>query len=912
MAKTNWKLTDTVKPEDMNSLGQEINDLQQNTKLASLTKPGIVQLSSATNSTAEDRAATPKAVKTAEDNAKAYTDSKLDRVDLTTTLGPGTSVINVDQASGAEFRVYGNTLVNLLGSYGNFEVDSNGDGLADGWDKTSGRETSLAAEKVLYGLKAQRVIANTADTTMIRYVRRYGIPLMAGKRYVAIADLITDGTTPGEIRMYATGYTGGDFIGTSGDVTADRPIFVKFTLSSDTADGGLFLYNRAALGSTGWVQFDGAGIYEVSEELYNRIGIDITVDNIRDYLPHVDGVQHVKGVSIYHPSKNLLPSQPDTLHANAKLTAPYELVLNATEKYQGSRIVVDVKPNTVYTISAEMTASTVSPDKGYFDIYAIDRSGNSTWLAELASFNQSRKFTTPATCVSLRIAITSTTAGTFTFKNWQLELGDKATPFEPAKPQQLIIPETLVEVGGYRDEVMVSNDGATLVKRVQRDVIVADGSLTWYYHTKSNSTYALINSKAFNPVNWEVRTGRGIKYNGVQLLNMAKGLSWGDIARVDVFELSPSSIYFTINRSEVGWTESIEPNGNAMKAAMNGWKATNNNGSKYTSWVSILDGNPPVTNTESYVAANKAPGWTAWATIDYALAEPEIKQIKTDGAISLHPGGNQLTVEAGIVQREKVKLHLTGGLYYINGTAATKPSKRPARLLQVYKGADPDDAWILRVRNNPYELGLGYAFAEERYIDPNADYYVTYLPQDKYDYSSNVTQLDVSYKAGISATLSDMVSSSAELKAENDRQDFADTYIQAFSENNRKDLDSLVQSKGKPNGIAGLDASGKVPSAQLNLPSNLETTTGAQNKADAALASAKAYSDLRTPDATTTRKGVVQLNDAINSTSTTLAATANAVKKVADSVAASKSQLDTYTSDPSGKPIGYMWLRTDL
>ncbi|WP_018752163.1 pyocin knob domain-containing protein [Paenibacillus sanguinis] len=76
MAKTDWKMSDTVKPDDMNSIGQEINDLRSevdNIEIppASLTTPGIVQLSSSANSSSETLAATPLAVKTAHDAAAA-------------------------------------------------------------------------------------------------------------------------------------------------------------------------------------------------------------------------------------------------------------------------------------------------------------------------------------------------------------------------------------------------------------------------------------------------------------------------------------------------------------------------------------------------------------------------------------------------------------------------------------------------------------------------------------------------------------------------------------------------------------------------------------------------------------------------------------------------------------------------
>lgn len=76
MAKIDWTNGDVVKAQDMNDIGEEINNLRtdiDNIHIpdASTTQKGIVQLSSATNSTAEDRAATPKAVKGAYDAASA-------------------------------------------------------------------------------------------------------------------------------------------------------------------------------------------------------------------------------------------------------------------------------------------------------------------------------------------------------------------------------------------------------------------------------------------------------------------------------------------------------------------------------------------------------------------------------------------------------------------------------------------------------------------------------------------------------------------------------------------------------------------------------------------------------------------------------------------------------------------------
>lgn len=77
MAKTDWTSNDTVKPADMNEIGQEINQLREDVDNihippATLTEAGIVQLSSATDSTSETMAATPNAVKTVSDTVKTF------------------------------------------------------------------------------------------------------------------------------------------------------------------------------------------------------------------------------------------------------------------------------------------------------------------------------------------------------------------------------------------------------------------------------------------------------------------------------------------------------------------------------------------------------------------------------------------------------------------------------------------------------------------------------------------------------------------------------------------------------------------------------------------------------------------------------------------------------------------------
>lgn len=88
MARTDWDLEKSVLPEDMNAIGEEINQLREdvdNIEIppASLVEAGITKLNNSTNSTSQTEAATPKAVNdarqaaitAAETNAKNYADT---------------------------------------------------------------------------------------------------------------------------------------------------------------------------------------------------------------------------------------------------------------------------------------------------------------------------------------------------------------------------------------------------------------------------------------------------------------------------------------------------------------------------------------------------------------------------------------------------------------------------------------------------------------------------------------------------------------------------------------------------------------------------------------------------------------------------------------------------------------------
>ena len=81
--------------------------------------------------------------------------------------------------------------------------------------------------------------------------------------------------------------------GTNTNRSTNGVLFIKF-IGDEAITHRVRCYNSVNIGSTGDVKWDGVGVYEVSVELYNRIGVDINEDNIRDYLPHVDGKRMCK------------------------------------------------------------------------------------------------------------------------------------------------------------------------------------------------------------------------------------------------------------------------------------------------------------------------------------------------------------------------------------------------------------------------------------------------------------------------------------------------------------------------------------------------------------------------------------------------------------------------------------------
>jgi hypothetical protein len=198
-----------------------------------------------------------------------------------TAYTDGVCVCEVDQAT---YNAIGTTItaaniraslkIELLNGAGNFETDSNGDGVGDGWatiGNFSGSERSLDSTTSRFGTKSQKIVRGTAESLGIRTLIR----TEAGKYYVAVADIqatgsavfaIGTGDAAGFVSSYAINPTGGAF----------STAFIKFMGGSAT--------HLQAWNITGTLYLDGVFVHEVDQTTYNAIGTTITAANIRSQI----------------------------------------------------------------------------------------------------------------------------------------------------------------------------------------------------------------------------------------------------------------------------------------------------------------------------------------------------------------------------------------------------------------------------------------------------------------------------------------------------------------------------------------------------------------------------------------------------------------------------------------------------
>ncbi|MFK7692849.1 C1q-like domain-containing protein [Paenibacillus sp. HJGM_3] len=699
-------------------------------------------------------------------------DSRIkDQQILSVNLKRGMNYLSASQASPLNLTIGGQTLVNLLGRVGNCDdpskfAASQGTATLDTTAFTTGTS----------GIRLTIVGAFTNMSTQFNLLNQ----LDTSKYYVMLADL-KNGTATNVVFRF---YNGSGNIGsTSHTPTTFATKYIRLQPSNFSTGQYIYFDINGADGQYG--NIDSIRVYEITSAQYALIDVDPewTGDRLASRFPYVDSVKHLNGASVTKYGKNLLPPFYEwKLHANAVVTEPYKLTLNATADFQSSTYRVPVMPSTTYTFSRSGTGSV--------NIWEFKSTGTNNGGSSAGSVYT---ITTKSDTFFLEVELTNIGAGTSIFVSPQLELGSTSTAFEPRNDDYVFAPVTLASsVDGTIKDSLTYRDGAwNKTKRWNQFTI--DGSLTFIFSVDYTGFKAV--GTSLSPVMAITTNMVGTRNDGMILPygtggsgtgpNVVSRSSGGDFA------------YFSVPDSETGWGEGYTPSGTEIKAYFYGWKMNNGTfgtpydgtGTKtWTTW-NATSNTGSVTVTPTTIAT----GYTPY-TLTYQLAVTQTEVVSVEGAVSLHPGGNQIEIGEGVIVREKANpvLKPADNLYRINnsfsGYTGSELKNRTEKILAVYKNGVRDSKWFIFSDTPPYSNGKQSAQIAKSDFDTTAEYTVTYVALDKYSLTSTNTDTFGTYSGNIGTTVSALVADVTDEKTKNTIQDWELLQDDAYIKNLRFDV----------------------------------------------------------------------------------------------------------------------------
>lgn len=660
----------------------------------------------------------------------------------TTSLTRGQNLITASEAGPVAATVKGNTLVNLLGKDGNFEVDSNADGVADGWVKTDSSQTYTVetATDVPVGSKFQRFTASGGGIGTGVY---HPISMVAGRYYLILA-MARITTSTGNAASVRLSDDSGVQLAVSANATTSTWTHLWIKRQATGEETKLRITCSGGTGST-ILDYDAVRMYEVSAEEYAKAGVDpslLTGDQINARYPYVDSVKHITNPVITKIGKNLLP--PFTVWTvdggTQNITGPYEVEVTTTNWNHGPYIVIDSLPLTQYTIRVGESSGVA------LDIASRDSANTNTAMVS-GGLLSTYTFTTPANSVRLWIKVkNSVQTGKYRAANVQLELGSSATPFEPRNDDYLYALTTLAGYGGVNDVLTVRGTEATVLRRWKTDVHIP-GTLLWTV-SSDEAGYKTLYTDNFGSDGLSNGLCVGSRPDGSPIGTMyPSGIANRAIVS---FNAGTSKLYMNIPDSVSGWGEDYQPLPDERKAPFWGWKMNNGTfgqpyngtGTKtWTRWDATSN-----TGAVTTVPTAMAEGYTPYK-LSYQLATPVTEVVPVEGSLANHAGANLYEVSEGVIVREPIipRWVSQDKVFYINTNDSYYPNKlkyRTANILDIHKSGRVDKSWT-KANSSTVAYGGQYAFSTTS--DSTAEYTVTYLALDKYALTAPVVEGALEY-----------------------------------------------------------------------------------------------------------------------------------------------------------------------
>lgn len=142
------------------------------------------------------------------------------------------------------------------------------------------------------------------------------------------------------------------------------------------------------------------------------------------------------------------------------------------------------------------------------------------------------------------------------------------------------------------------------------------------------------------------------------------------------------------------------------------------------------------------------------------LSQAVVETVQVEGELAVS-GTTQMSVDSGVVVREKVKPILLGGNYFINNSSdSSRLQYQASNVLNVFKNGIKDLKWVTGTSSSAF--GKVRANIPQQDFDPTAEYAVIYSVLDKHLYTTNVIDAKVMYNQSLASTVRETVEKQAD------------------------------------------------------------------------------------------------------------------------------------------------------
>ncbi|OCB00602.1 hypothetical protein [Clostridium beijerinckii] len=471
-----------------------------------------------------------------------------------------------------QFTIQGKTVVNLLGKDGNCEDASK-------WTNWQTATTLDASNKVFgtYGMKV--ALTSTQGNTAKLYA-------WGSTKYYCLSAYLKCGTAS-SISIAKDSNGGGTWKTSPSmtDTTKFNRTFVKLQPSDlKNGDNVVVVPIGTTVGQYGYV--DGIMLEEITQAQYN--------DSTFTPSPYVDSYACLQNPYIEVRHDNLVRNgngEEGTAWWTQQNYATMSIVNNkfqlvTTQNGWGAIQNVKLKPNTAYYLYGNVSGNTqiyVNRDVGQ---------GGGIYRTGVGTFN------TGSGNTDFYIYIYNATLGTGTADSIMLLEGTTApSSYKPCRLERTVLETKLTS----DDSITYKNGEVT-------------GQIWWKHKTLYGKDYDwqfqldFTGYKRFfaqlSPTNLVASAtkyssvGALIKYDG-KLLVRDTNCATGDTFVMQGLDTPwDGQCYISTADTDTGWSESVNPNNDEVKAFMNGWKAVDyfTTTGRYCTWQSVIDGSfPPVT-----------------------------------------------------------------------------------------------------------------------------------------------------------------------------------------------------------------------------------------------------------------------------------------------------------------------------